>query len=177
MILFHVNEFTFPWSHAARSKRGPGTSHMGATWAWGRSDDRGACFLCNTHCFFKICFQHRLLQEALPDHSSPKGTFRPPSPHRRPHPSKPSAKACNPVPTKSLPSSGGQEGLAGTTCDSLSILPSAPLRPGTQQVLGNWPSSCSCKRPAALSKPGQAEQSWLRAICFITPSTQLAPPV
>lgn len=81
----------------------------------------------------------------------------------------PSPEARSPLRAKSLPSSGGQEGLAGMTSDSLSILHSTPFRPGTQQVPGNCPSSCSCKKPTALSKPGQGEQSWLRAICFITP--------
>lgn len=41
---------------------------------------------------------------------------------------------------------GGPQSL---TCDLLSILPSAPPRPGTQKVLRNCLSSCSCKKPTS----------------------------
>lgn len=76
-----------------------------------------------------------------------------------------------------FPSSCGQKSLRGMTCNLVSFLPSAPPGPGTQQVLRNCSGSCSCKKPTSLSKPGQEEQSWLRAIYFIIPSTRLAPPV
>lgn len=69
------------------------------------------------------------------------------------------------------------------TYDLLSTLCSAPPGPGTQQVLECCPGSCSYKKPNILpnqgkeNRPVQGEQSWLRAICFIIPSTRLAPPV
>lgn len=85
----------------------------------------------------------------------------------------PSASFQGPLIAELFPSSGGQKGLGGMTCDLVSFLPSAPPGPGTQQVLRNCPGSCSCKKPTSLSKPGQEEQSWLRAIYFIIPSTRL----
>lgn len=69
--------------------------------------------------------------------------------------------------------------LEGMTCDLLSILLSAPPKPGAQQVHGNTlaVAVAVARSQLSLSKPGQGEQNWLQAICFIIPSTQLAPPV
>lgn len=125
------------------------------------------------HQLLRMCFQHHLLQEALSYCSIHRRIFQPLNPWSQLHPSWAQKLAGHTQLSLFLL----QQGLEVMTCDLLSILPSAPPRPGTQQVLGNWPGSCSCKKPTSLSKPGQREQSWLRAICFIIPSTRLAPPV